>query len=230
MDNISQSLYLSVLFSSILVPLIRSFEPKIYFIGNLFRVLISVFVVLLIYIPWDIWFTDTAVWGFNSEYITNIKYFQLPLEEILFFVIIPFCCLFIYEVMEYFGVNRRFFLGNLRIFYFIMACGLFLLAVINFDLKYTFWVSIITGLIIIFSALILKNLLSNFILLYIASLVPFVIVNSILTGYFTSEPIVWYSESEIMNIRFGTIPLEDFIYNFGMLLSAFVTYHLMKKR
>ena len=44
---------------------------------------------MLLFIPWDIWFTHWSVWQFNSDYICGLKVFLLPIEEWLFFVIIP---------------------------------------------------------------------------------------------------------------------------------------------
>lgn len=225
----SNLLYSALLLFSIAVPLFRSFESKIYFIGKFKQIILAILTVLLIFIPWDIWFTSADVWGFNEKYILNVKLYRLPLEEILFFVIIPFSCLFIYEVIDYFGVIKRLYLGKLKTVYYTLAVILFIVAGININLTYTFWVCIITGLTVIISTFLIPKLLSNFILLYLVSLVPFVLVNSVLTGFVTDEPVVWYNGSEILNIRVGTIPIEDFVYNFGMLLTAFVPYQLVKK-
>ena len=44
----------------------------------------------------------------------------------------------------------------------------------------------------------------------------FIIVNGILTGGMTGGPLnnppVWYNNSETLNIRFWTIPIEDFFF------------------
>ncbi len=47
-------------------------------------------------------------------------------------------------------------------------------------------------------------------------LIPFLIVNGLLTGTGLDEPVVIYNSNEITGIRFFTIPLEDFF--FGMLM------------
>ena len=51
-----------------------------------------------------------------------------------------------------------------------------------------------------------------------AILIPFVMVNAILTGSFIDEPVVWYNNSENLGIRFLTIPVEDFGYAFSLIL------------
>ena len=57
---------------------------------------------MLLFIPWDIWFTDIGVWWFRDDYITGWKIFLLPIEEWLFFIVVPYACIFIYEVLIYF--------------------------------------------------------------------------------------------------------------------------------
>jgi lycopene cyclase domain-containing protein len=43
-----------------------------------------------------------GVWSFNDQYITGIKFMGLPLEEILFFLTVPFSCMFIYACLNYY--------------------------------------------------------------------------------------------------------------------------------
>jgi lycopene cyclase domain-containing protein len=61
-------------------------------------------------------------------------------------------------------------------------------------------------------------------------LVPFSLINGVLTGGMIDKPIVWYNSNEILNIRIGTIPIEDTIYCLTMLLLTVVIYETMKVR
>ena len=96
------SLYLKVLLFSFAIPFMASFSSKVKF-NNYFSSLFNALLISSIpFILWDIYFTYLGVWGFNAEYHSGILVINLPLEEILFFLIIPFCCLFTYFVLKKF--------------------------------------------------------------------------------------------------------------------------------
>lgn len=226
----SDYLYLGVLLFSIFIPLLRSFERRIYFIGKWKRIVFSIGVMSIIFIPWDILFTKRLIWGFNEEYNLNIALFSLPLEEILFFIFVPFSCLFINEVAQYFNVYKRLEGKSSRYLTLFLIVFLISMIVISTGLSYTFWVSIYTLIVLLLGQLMLKKQMSKFYSWFGICLIPFIAVNSILTGYFTPEPVVWYNSNEILGIRFGTIPIEDFIYNLGMLMTVYLPYTLLWKK
>ncbi|HET9916194.1 MAG TPA: lycopene cyclase domain-containing protein, partial [Candidatus Binatia bacterium] len=57
-------------------------------------------------------------------------------------------------------------------------------------------------------------------------LIPFAIVNTILTAL----PVVRYSSSAIWGVRLGTIPVEDFFYNYSLLSFYLLSYRLLGRR
>ena len=65
---------------------------------------------------------------------------------------------------------------------------------------------------------------------FLVAIIPFIIVNGILTGAVTDQPIVWYSESHIMGPRIYTIPIEDLYYNYAMLLPIIGIYEYLKEK
>ena len=50
-------------------------------------------------------------------------------------------------------------------------------------------------------------------------MIPFFLVNGILTGSFIQDEIVWYNNTANLGLRIGTIPIEDFFYAMLLLLS-----------
>ncbi len=216
--------YLILLAGSILVPLIRSFEPKIYFRGKWPALFSGILFMMLIFIPWDIWFTHNNIWHFNHDYVLGVFLAGLPLEEWLFFIIIPYACVFIYAVLKYFLPGFQ-YPAAAKLLAGALAILFFLLAVSFSDKTYTFIVSLLTGLLLILQLLMKahRSWLSHFFLSYMVSVVPFLIVNGILTAM----PVVIYDNAENLSFRITTIPAEDFIYLMSMLLIVVMVYEYL---
>jgi lycopene cyclase domain-containing protein len=53
------------------------------------------------YLIWDVAFTKNGVWGFNPAYHGNVVILGLPLEEILFFAIIPYACVLLIMCLSF---------------------------------------------------------------------------------------------------------------------------------
>jgi lycopene cyclase domain-containing protein len=71
--------------------------------------------------------------------------------------------------------------------------------------------------------------LPQFLMTYLVLLLPFFIVNGLLTGTGLASPIVWYNNAENMEIRLLTIPLEDVFYGFGLLFLNVFFFEIFKK-
>jgi lycopene cyclase domain-containing protein len=95
--------------------------------------------------------------------------------------------------------------------------GVLLLIVSNITKLYTVLNGLFFLILITFSMVYSKNYLTRFYISFLIILVPFYIVNGILTGSFIAEEVVWYNEAAIIGVRWGTIPLEDVIYCFNLL-------------
>ena len=94
------SLYFWVITLSFIGPFLLSFDKKIAFYKNWRFLLPSILLVALFFICWDEWFTKIGIWGFTPKYLQGIYAGHLPLEEILFFIVIPYNCLFVHEVLK----------------------------------------------------------------------------------------------------------------------------------
>ena len=94
------SSYLLILLFSISIPFLFSFHPRIKFYKNWIAFLISTICIAPIFIVWDIMFTKQGIWGFNHIHTGNLNLYNLPIEECLFFLIIPYCCIFTHETLQ----------------------------------------------------------------------------------------------------------------------------------
>lgn len=72
----------------------------------------------------------------------------------------------------------------------------------------------------------MHNELQYFFITFLIILIPFFIVNGVLTGSFIHNEVVWYNNNEILGIRMFTTPVEDVFYTFNML---FANLALVKK-
>ena len=49
-------------------------------------------------------------------------------------------------------------------------------------------------------------------------------------GYLTSRPVVLYREAFFMNLRLGTIPVEDFFFGFSMVSLTIILWEYFKRK
>jgi lycopene cyclase domain-containing protein len=74
------------------------------------------------------------------------------------------------------------------------------------------------------------NWLFRFYITYLLLLLPFIIVNGLLTGTGLSNPVVWYNPTQIINVRILTIPFEDIFYGMDLILLNIMIYSGLKNR
>jgi lycopene cyclase domain-containing protein len=216
-------LYLILLLFTLSYPLAQSFESRICYYSKWKKLLPAIFVMMLLFIPWDVLFTKMGIWQFNERYFLGFKLWFLPLEEWLFFIIIPFACIFIYEVLIYFFPNLKPFKYEIP-FLYILGTLLFFVSILNHEKDYTFFCFLLSSFSLILTAFLKPHWISKFLRMYFVSLIPFILINGFLTGSFTNEPVVIYNPEEILGIRILNIPIEDSIYNMLMLIIIVFLY------
>lgn len=223
------SLYFLLLLGSLIVPLIFSFENSMAFYRQWRFVWPAIIVVALFFVAADVLMTLMGVWGFNPNYHLNISVLHLPLEEWLFFVAIPYASLFVHYVVQFYWpqakVNPKFGRG-------LIFTLLILFALLGASFYYKAYTIYVSGLMIIalIWALFDRSLVINrFFVTFLILLIPFVVVNAILTGTGIDEEVVWYNNQENLNIRLLTIPIEDFAYAFSMILFNLLLIERLKR-
>ena len=219
--------YFLILGASLLYPLAQSFEKRVTMYRKFRFILPGILVTGAVYIAWDVWFTAAGVWGFSPNYTLHLELLGLPLEEWLFFLIVPYACIFLFEVLRYFV--KRFHHPRMAktVIWLLLTASVVSLPFI-YDRLYTLTAVSFTGLMLLLQLIqkTYRTWFSGFLITYLLSLVPFLVVNGVLT----SLPVVWYDNAENLGVRLYTIPLDDLIYLMGLLLPAINIYQWLLHR
>ena len=212
------SLYLFLLLFSIAIPFALSFDKKVRFYKMWKSVLPSIIIIGALFILKDVYFTRLGIWGFNAAYISNTRLMGLPVEEWLFFLVIPYASIFLHYVILYYYPDWQ--LSNKFVVIFTWTLIVMLIAAIGFNYKKTY--TLVVLCLVVFSLMLALSdktrILNRFFISFLIILVPFFIFNGVLTGTFIHEEVVWYNPSEITGIRLLTVPVEDIGYAFSLLL------------
>ena len=211
------SVYFQVLLFSFIIPLLFSFHPKIKFYKKWPEFIKANLIITIPFLIWDEIFTNNNVWGFNAEHISGFYILNLPVEEILFFIIIPYCCVFTYEAIKMLPLKNNEFVQPLTL---ILAISMLFLGMISFQHIYSLITFILLGLLLITLFFLKKDFMTAFYITYaVITVSAFLLINGVLTGGTLENPPVWYNNAENLNIRIWTIPIEDFFYSMLLLLS-----------
>ncbi|MDP4845353.1 MAG: lycopene cyclase domain-containing protein, partial [Salibacteraceae bacterium] len=140
-------IYLLINVLTIAYPLAQSYEKRIRLLQHWKAIFTSIAITGAVFLAWDELFTQLEVWGFNGRYLTGIYIGALPIEEWGFFLTVPFACIFVYEVLNYF-IKKDIFANSHQ------AITLFFLMVTTF-LGYYFHDRMYTSTSFFFAAILL---------------------------------------------------------------------------
>jgi lycopene cyclase domain-containing protein len=223
-------LYALLLLGSILIPMILSFEKKLQFYKKWKLIIPSITIVAFIYILFDVWLTRLGVWGFNPRYHSTLIIGGLPVEEWAFFFVIPYASLFIhFSFFVYFPkIHLKPRTGKLLTFLLILLSLSVL--VLNFNRIYTIYIFSFLILVLLLSYLDRARVIDKLYISFLIILIPFFIVNGVLTGSIIEQEVVWYNPEHNLGLRILTIPIEDFAYAFSMFLTNVLLMEMFRKR
>lgn len=223
-------LYLALDAGALLGPLALSFDRRVAFHRNYRHLFLAILGMMLIFVPWDMAFVAAGIWGFDARYVTGFRVGNLPIEEWLFFPVVAYACLFIYECLRYYLPRNPLERSHRGILLGLALVGLALATTHPTRLYTSLKIGAASLAVLAVSYLLRPNYLARFLLTYLISWIPFLLMNGILTGAFIEGQVVWYAPSQILGIRLGTIPIEDAYYNLMMLLLTTVLYERLRSR
>ena len=206
-------LYVKIDLLVLALPLALSFDRKVAFWKKWPQGFAAIAAVVLVFGAWDAWMAARGIWSFNPEHAGEFRFLHLPPGEWLFFVCVPYACLFVLECVRAYVPDRA---GRMNRAVVPAVAAFFFVAAWMFrELGYTTTVFLSVGLVLAAMEGVAPATLRsrNFWVALGLTYLPFLIANGFLTGI----PIVLYDDAENLAIRVGSIPLEDFFFSFSML-------------
>lgn len=233
----TQFTYFLILAGSLAGPLLLSFDRKVAYYRKWKYLFPAMVLPALFFLVWDELKTRAGVWSFSAQHITGLHIGSLPLEEVLFFFVVPYCCVFIYECMVcYFpGVKGKKWGWPLLA---ALATLFALVAGVTYGKAYTFYTALFNTVFLLALLLYRKRLPGfdpgAFLVSYLVIVLPFLIVNGLLTGI----PVVLYNDAENLGIRIFSflpwpmrnIPVEDIFYGMLLILMNVVGFEWLRNR
>lgn len=227
MEN--SALYLLLNLAAIAVPLLLSFDRKVQFYRRWPYLFPAILIVGTPFVLWDIHFANSGYWGFNERYLTGMELFGLPLAEVLFFFTVPYACIFIYETLgAYWGDRIRHMPLEYALWILIAGAAVLFFAFPGriYTMTATLPAAAVAAGLLIFRPVYTRQLTAAF----LVSVIPFLLMNGILTGTGLPEPVVWYSGEVFSGLRIGTIPFEDNFYSFSLIALNIIVMEALRAR
>jgi lycopene cyclase domain-containing protein len=224
-------LYLLLDVVCLAAPLAFSFDRRTRFYLRWKRLFIGMLLMWAVFLPWDIAFTERGIWGFNPAYLVGLDLWGLPVEEWLFFLCVPYACAFSYVSVSYYFPRDPWARAVPFLTAGVLLVSVGLLAAFP-DRAYTAMTALLTIVALLVLHIWIKPAwMGRFFLTYAFVVVPFLVINGVLTGVAfwqyplfnfhpetITDPIVWYNNDHNTGLRIFTVPADDFLYSFLMQL------------
>ena len=223
-------LYLIVILLAIAVPFALSFEKNLMLYKRWKFLFPAILITMVFFIIWDIIFTHIGCWVFNPKYISGIYIFKLPLEEYLFFIAIPYTCVFTYYAIKFHFPKFKVSIKGASILSIVIIIISLIVAFTNIHRLYTFVNFLVLALILFVTYFYKREVLQFYFAIFPVLLVPFFIVNGILTGTGIDQEVFKYNQTVITGIYIFSVPIEDAFYAFSLLLSVIMLTEVLETR
>lgn len=99
--TLQQWTYLLVLAFCVVVTLPLEFVLQARVYRRWPRMLLAVLPVSAVFLVWDFLAAGAGWWWFDTDYLTGLFIGRLPIEEVLFFLVVPVCGLLTFEAVRH---------------------------------------------------------------------------------------------------------------------------------
>jgi lycopene cyclase domain-containing protein len=205
-------------------PVAFSFDQRVRFFAHWRRAGLAVVTVAPFFLAWDILVTGRH-WWFNPRYTAGPVLIGLPLGEWLFFLSVPFACLFIWQIFTQHNPNPV--PRSRRIVAAVIAAAV-LVAGVAFAAgkEYTALALFVFGLAVYLGNV--HRIFDRSFLFYFLIIIFGLIL--LCNGYLTARPVVLYDNLYITGRWIYTIPIEDFVYGYALVFLTVAVYERLRRR
>ncbi|RPD42971.1 lycopene cyclase domain-containing protein [Chitinophaga barathri] len=220
--------YFLIIFLTVIICFIASFDRRIRFNRFFIPFLKAAIIVAIPFIAWDIWFTAHGVWWFDTKYTIGVIIGGIPLEEWLFFICIPFACVFTFYCLDmFFRLDWADGFNNIIVFVSVIICSV--VALLHHEKTYTLVTAVAVIVTFIYLHFIARaEWIGRASFTFLVLMLGFFPVNGVLTGTGLESPIVNYNPEKFLGIRMLTIPIEDAAYGYVQFLLVIYLFKLFK--
>lgn len=193
-------------------PLALSLMPRHDFRARARSIAIATLAVAVPFVFWDSAVAGSH-WWFDARYTVGLELFGLPIEEVLFFVAVPYACAFSWETLLS-GGKARATLSSWVYAVPVLSLVAGLALLVGGGPGYTGLTLVALGLAGALDHILGTGLLRMRRYYAFAGLVT--LFTGVFNSYLTWRPVVHYGEVHQLGIRVGTIPIEDFGYGLAL--------------
>lgn len=207
-------------------PLLLSFDRRIRFVQFRKEAFSAILIVLIPFVIMDALATG-HFWDFNPHYTLNLRLLGLPPGEWLFFITVPYACLFTWQVLAGYFKNRSLasssIIPGLMMVLFLPVAMVFAL----YGRDYTAIVATMVAITATLDFLLDTRVLSSTRGTLLLGLL--ILMMLIFNGYLTGRPVVIYDPAYQLDLRILSIPLEDFFYGFSLIYLNIIIFEKLKE-
>ena len=142
----------------------------------------------------------------------------------------PYACAFSFYAVQFHFPKFKLSKQWTKVFTFLIVLASVIMSSLYQDPTYTFIAFLVLPVILLLSYYFAREVVQYYIAIYPVLLIPFFIINGILTGTGIEQAVFDYNPEAILGIRVFSIPIEDMIYNFSLLLLPLTLTHVFEMK
>lgn len=222
-------------FVTLILLLVVAFIPLLFSSGNRTRIfpklkyfVPAIIFTAVVFIIWDNRFSQIGIWSYNPEYHSGKEIFSLPWERWLYYVVISWVSLFVYEWVKLKFSNLK--IDNVSLVISLVLLVVFgLIAYLSRQRIYTFFTFFLLAIYFGYSLFRnrFKTHLTHFYITFLILLIPFFILSEILIKL----PVISYLPEYTLQFRLIDVPVENLASFFLLLfINITITEYLTERR